>query len=184
MKSIRGARLVAVGVLVMPLALAFGAIQAPRSVVAQEEAGHPAQLHLGTCDALGEVAFVLSGVGAAANLEGTAVPDAEVVGPESAVAVATSRTTVEAAVSDIVEGGHALAVYESEAAMDSVIACGDVGGRLTQQMAGMLMPGDELAVGLTERNGSGFAGIALLRAEGGSEASVIVYLAQGLTDET
>ena len=184
MKAIVGPRAVAVGALVLVVVWTIGAIQASRSVVAQESGGFPAQLHQGTCDDLGEVAFPLSAVGAATNLAGTAVPESEVVGPASAVAVVTSATTVETAVSDLVEVGHALAVYESEAAMDAPIACGDVGGRQSMQMAGMLMPGDELAFGLNEQNGSGVAGIALLRAEGGSEASVTIYLAEGLADET
>jgi hypothetical protein len=183
MDAISWPRAVAVGALVLVAALTIGATRAPRAVTAQEAGGFPAQLHRGTCDALGEVAFPLSAVGAATNLAGTAVPESEQVGPESAVAVVTSATTIEAAVSDLVEGGHALAVYESEAAMDAPIACGDVGGRQTMQMAGMLMPGDELAFGLNEQDGSGLSGIAILRAEGGSEASVTIYLAEGLADD-
>jgi hypothetical protein len=150
---------------------------------AQDEAGQPAQLHAGSCDELGEVAFSLSGVGAAVDVAGTAVAESELVGPESALAVATSRTTIEAAVSDLVNEAHAIAIYASAEATAEPIACGDVGGLQTMQMAGMLMPGDELVVGLAERNDSGFSGIALLRAEGGSEATITIYLAEGLSGE-
>jgi hypothetical protein len=150
---------------------------------AQDDAGRPAQLHVGSCDELGEVTFPLSGVGAAFDIAGTAVAESELVGPEPARPVATSRTTIEAAVSDLVDEAHALAIYASAEATAEPIACGDVGGLQTMQMAGMLMPGDELVVGLAERNDSGFSGIAVLRAEGGSEATITIYLAEGLSGD-
>ena len=57
-------------------------------------------------------------------------------------------------------------IYESDEAMDDEIACGTIGGALTAQMAGMVMPGDELAIGLAEVNDSGHSGIAFFAADG------------------
>jgi hypothetical protein len=56
--------------------------------------------------------------------------------------------------------------------MDHIIACGNVGGLLVApQMAGMVMPGDELAIGLAPQGDSGATGIALLRSvEGGTSS--------------
>src|SRR5688500_11203559 len=72
-----------------------------------------ARLHAGSCDALGAVAFELTGLGAESVRDGTPVPAPETVGPATALPVALSETEVEASVTAIVEGGHALAVYES-----------------------------------------------------------------------
>jgi hypothetical protein len=148
---------------------------------ANETAGRPTHLHQGTCDNVGKMAFALTGVGAEVTLDGLPIPSPHAAGPETALPVQISVTKIEAAVSDLVDGGHALVVYEKDEAMDRVVACGDIGGVMTTQMAGMVMLGDELIVGLAERDDSGFAGIALLRAEGGAETTVTIYLAQGLS---
>lgn len=161
------------------LSLAYGG---GASVAAHGADGRPARLHEGTCDQLGPVAVELTGVGAETTPDGTPVPPAEAIGPGSAVPVAVSATEIETSLSDIVEGGHALAVAASDDADDDVIACGDVGGRLRMQMGGMVMPGDELIVGLAGSGGSGAVGIAVLRAEG-SATVVTVYLVEGATGD-
>ena len=75
-----------------------------------------------------------------------------------------------------------IVVAAGERAEDAV-ACGDVGGRMTLQMEGMVMPGDELIVGLREQGGSGYSGIAFLVAEGLS-TTVRVYVAEGLSGDS
>src|SRR5688572_20552344 len=97
---------------------------------AQAAAVRPARLHAGSCDDLGAVASELTGLGAESVRDGTPVPAPETVGPATALPVALSETEVEASVTAIVEGGHALTVYESVEVPDRVIACGDVGGPL------------------------------------------------------
>ena len=89
------------------------------------------------------------------------------------------KTVVDVNLPALMADPHALAVYESNEALDTVVACGDVGGRLEAQMAGMAMDGDELVVGLGEADGSGHAGIALLRWEA-PRTTVRIYLAKGL----
>ena len=63
-----------------------------------------------------------------------------------------------------------------------MIACGDVGGPMTSQMAGMVMPGDELVVGLGAVDGAGHSGIAFLRGEGRT-ATIMIYLVAESPDE-
>src|SRR5687768_6353145 len=76
---------------------------------------HPAHIHTGTCDTLGEVVFPLTDVTA---------PSGEQSGPESAHGVKTSHTIVDVALQDIIDGGHAINVHESADAIDVYIACG------------------------------------------------------------
>jgi hypothetical protein len=144
-------------------------------VLAHAEHGHPARIQDGTCDSLGRAAFPLTGVGAALTAEGTPAPTPEAMGADAALPVQTSETTLDTTLSSLVNEEHAVVVYESDEAMDHVIACGAIGGPLRAQMPGMVMPGDELAVGLAGSEESGFAGIALLRAAG-KQVAVNVYL--------
>ena len=157
--------------------LVIGAIVAVlaggRAGLAQDAAPpHPVHIHKGTCDNLDPAPlFPLNDVGAAG----------EAVGARTAPTVATSTTTVEAALADVIAGGHAINVHESAANIGNYIACGDVGGRLEIGVgAGQ---GDRLAVGLRELNGSGYSGVAVLIAAG-DRTEVVVYLGQGLADGT
>ena len=55
-----------------------------------------------------------------------------------------------------------------------MVACGEVGG---------IRDGDELAVGLRERNNSGFSGISVIR--GADQSSLVyIYLGRGLSTIT
>src|SRR4051812_6325787 len=128
--------------------------------------GHPVRIQEGTCQNLGPVAFSATGVGAVVSLDGTPIPTVESFGSDRAVPVQTSTTTFDTNLSSFVKSDHAIVVYESDEAMDEEIACGTIGGALTAQMAGMVMPGDELAIGLMEVNDSGHSGIALFGADG------------------
>ncbi len=194
--------------LVTAAALAIGAAR----VVAQDAtpmagetgmAAHPAHIHTGTCDNLGDVVFPLTPVSAmgmtdaaageastmaseATPVEGGTAAEAtpmagEMMGPEPAVMVETSTSTVDAALADIIEGGHAINVHESEANVENYIACGEIGGMV---MTGPGMEeGGTLAVALQELNGSGYSGIAVLEGMG-DQTEVVIYLAQGLTGGT
>lgn len=146
---------------------------------AHEADGQPARIHSGSCGSFQGVVYLLTGVGADTTRDGTPVPLSEQVGLESAFQVARSETSVPVPLSEIVEDEHAIVVYESDEAMDRVIACGNVGGLFTGQMPGVVMPGDELAVVLAEQDGSGFSGIAMLTAAGRS-TEVHLNLADGL----
>lgn len=150
--------------------------------LAQEVATHPARLRVGTCDEVRDRAYELNPV-SAGSLAAVSPDSPDLVlapmGPEGSPVVAQSRTEVDAPLSDLVDQGLVLIVAESEAQPGQAIACGEVGGLVSLQMAGMVMPGDELAIGLREQNDSGFAGIAVFTADGLS-TWIHIYLAHGL----
>jgi hypothetical protein len=158
----------------MAIALA-GLVVAPHAVDAHAADGHPVRIQEGTCDNLGPVAFSATGVGATMTPDRTPIPAAETSGSDQAIPVQSSETTLETNLSSFVKSDYAIVIYESDEAMDQEIACGAIGGSLTAQMAGMVMPGDELAIGLAETNGSDQTGIALLSAEG-PKATLRIFL--------
>jgi hypothetical protein len=153
---------------------------APTAVTLAHEAdGKPARIHAGACDDYRGVVYILTGVGAEVTPDGTPVPQPERVGPADAIPVSRSETTIPVALTDLTAVETAVVVYASDAEMDRPDACGNVGGPLTSQMPGMVMPGDELAVWLAGRDGTGVAGVALLEAAG-RETVVRIYLGEGL----
>jgi hypothetical protein len=160
-------------------AVAITVLGADAPASGHEADGRPARIHSGSCDEFRGVVYILTGVGAETFADGTPVPTPERVGSESAALVATSETEVPVTLSELMADEAAIVVYESDEAMDRVVACGSVGGLLTEQMPGMAMPGDELAVWLAEEDGSGLSGVALLGAEGRSTV-VRLYLGEGL----
>lgn len=138
---------------------------------------HRAEIREGDCDSLRVVAFALTAVGPMEGADGTPAAVVETVGADDAVPLAVSETELETSLSKLVNADRAIAVYEENATTDDPIACGSIGGPLTMQMAGMVMPGDELAVGLAEMDDSGHSGVALIRAEG-TKAKLRLFLVE------
>jgi hypothetical protein len=99
------------------------------------------------------------------------VSDADgVVGVPPAALVARSVTTVRSPLDDLIGERHSIAVRVS-GDDPTLVACGEIGG---------IRDGDELAVGLKERNDSGFSGISVIR--GADESSLVyIYLGRGLS---
>ena len=139
--------------------------------IAQDMAmvSHPAHIHSGTCATLGDVVHPLSNVGAEAMNNGTPTAMMDMMmGSGSAIPVESSVTTVQAALSDIVGGEHAINVHESDENIGNYIACGDIGGA---------MIGDNsLLFGLAPLNDSGYSGIGSLVDNGDGTTTVYVYL--------
>ena len=128
----------------------------------QEEADapHPAHIHSGTCDDLGDIVAPLGDV-----TEQTA---GESFGAATALLVKESESDVPLPLGDILSAPHAINVHESAEAIQNYIACGDIGGRV--------IDGD-LVIGLRELNGSGHHGVAVL--EGDDDGTdVTVYLSE------
>ena len=125
-----------------------------------EDAPHPAHIHSGTCDNLGDIVAPLSEV--------TELTAGEVFGAPTAVLVKVSETDVEMPLGDILSAPHAVNIHESADAIQNYIACGDIGGRV--------IDGD-LTIGLRELNGSGHHGVAVLRGNDDG-TDVTVYLAE------
>ena len=153
-RSSRAAALIAVAALA--LFVPAGLAQTPVSEADTAEEAHPAHIHTGTCDTLGDVVAPL------ADVVDLAASGGEVVGPASALEVKTSQITVDMPLREIIEGGHAINVHESAEAIDVYIACGDVGGVLVTDEGGR----EQLVIGLGELNDSGHTGTAWLGAAG------------------
>lgn len=148
---------------------------------------HPAHIHSGTCQELGDVVFPLNDVSTG---EVGAAPVASPVMIGSPVAMATAEvglsgtpiatpdtaqgsiyamsvTDVDASLDDILGAEHAINVHESAENIDNYIACGDITGESTDGM---------LTIELQELNGSGFSGHALLADNGDGTTTVTVTL--------
>ncbi len=138
----------------------------PAGGVPATDGPHPAHIHAGTCDELGDVVVPLADVAEAAA-------DVQRTGPTSALAVKSSVTVVDMPLQEIIDGGHAINVHESAEAIDVYIACGDIGGAVIEDEEGR----QELRIGLGELNDSGHFGIAELVADG-EETEVVVHLVQ------
>jgi plastocyanin len=140
-----------------------------RASAHEEGDSHPAHIHLGTCDAPGEIVFPLSNVSSEFQSDGTPMAGS-VAGAESAIAVDASVTTVPASLADIVAGGHTIVAHESDENIQNYIACGDIGGAM--------MGASDLPVGLGPVNDSGYSGIALLHDNGDGTTTVSLYLTE------
>jgi plastocyanin len=125
-----------------------------------EDAPHPAHIHSGTCDNLGDIVAPLSDV--------AEVTAGEVFGAPTAVLVKESETDVALPLGDILSAPHAINIHESADAIQNYIACGDIGGRVVD---------GDLTIGLHELNDSGYHGVAVL--EGGDDGTAVtVYLTE------
>jgi len=145
------------------------------------EHNHPAHIHSGTCDTLGEVVYPLDNLTAAggmgtpmAGMDATpmagmdATPIAGMTGTPTAgmgQVVAQSTTTVQVSLDDILAGEHAVNVHESLENIQNYVACGEITGAAE---------GGRLQIELNELNGSGYEGTALLEDSGGATTVTVV----------
>lgn len=160
-RSLRLGTVIAVAALTL-LVPVTGA-QTPVSDAEAGDGPHPAHIHSGTCDTLGDVVVPLTDVADEAG-------SGERSGPESAHPVKTSRTYVDLPLQDIIDGGHAINVHESADAIDVYIACGDIGGVVVEDEGRM-----HLIIGLAELNDSGHTGIVWF-GEDGDRTEVVISL--------
>lgn len=147
----------------------------PGAAPAQVTGGHPAHIHAGTCDNLGEVVYPLTNIG---SMESTGTPMAGMeaspvagtwVGAADAIPVQMSVTQLDVSLDELLAAPYAINVHESEENIGTYIACGNVGG---------IRAGDTLAFGLHELNNSGYSGVAVLSASSDGKTQVTVYLIQ------
>ena len=133
---------------------------------------HPAHIHSGTCDDLGDVVHPLADVAAPTGEEAGAA--GEEGGAAGGHPVKLSEGThLDVPLQELLDGEHAINVHLSADEIDEYIACGDVGGVVHERENG---EGSELVVGLAELDGSGHAGIAWLGddGEGGTNVQVVL----------
>src|SRR5215210_7886043 len=121
---------------------------------------HPAHIHSGSCDDLGDIVYPLTDI--ALETAG------EAFGAASAVPVEESDTTIDASLTDILAAPHAVNIHQSADAIQNYIACGDTGGRVID---------GKLLIGLQELHGSGHQGVAILDGSDATTTTVTVYLA-------
>ncbi len=132
---------------------------------AAQDASHPAHIHQGTCDNLGDIVEPLDNV---------SVGEAsEVSGTENPIEVRLSETLVPLSLDDILGGEHSINVHESDDNIQAYSACGEIGGPVR---------GGKLVIGLGELNQSDHSGVAVLEeAEGGT--NVTIYLIEQVDAE-
>ncbi|MDQ3654117.1 MAG: cupredoxin domain-containing protein [Chloroflexota bacterium] len=127
---------------------------------------HPAHIHTGTCDTLGDVVYPLNDV----TLPGRtiATPEDDLSSTPVAVdLVAESTTMVDAPLEDILATEHAINVHLSTDEIGTYIACGDVTGEPVDGL---------LDIELMELNGSGYMGQATLVDNDGESTTVTVTI--------
>jgi plastocyanin len=122
-------------------------------------APHPSHVHAGSCAELDpNPLYPLTDVAPVS-------PDAE------SGAIEAGTTTIEATLDELLASPHAINIHASAEDIETYIACGDVAGTVVD---------GQLAIGLSEQNGSGYAGVAVLATtDAGTE--VTVYLGYGLS---
>ena len=130
-----------------------------------EDGPHPAHIHSGTCDALGDVVAPLADV---------TVMSGEEMGAVGSHPIEMSEwTNVAVPLQTILDGGHAINVHLSANDMGTSIACGNIGGVVNDRENG---EGKEIAFALAEQNDSGHVGIGWLGDDGKGGTNVSVSL--------
>ena len=123
-------------------------------------AQRPAEVLSGSCDEPGE---------AIASMTPLEAPEGEAQGQGAAIEAESSYTTIPIPLDSLLSGQASIAVLLSDEASETVIACGEIGGVLSE--------GGSLVIKLSERNGSGFTGIAFLAPGDPGTTGASVFLA-------
>lgn len=174
--------------MVLAFSFVFGAQAAsgqgdatPSPVMMDDEGGaqaHPAHVHSGTCETLGDVVHPLSDVaplGPDATPMGMAEASPAAKHGEHGSVVAESTTILDVALEDILGAEHAVNVHESAENIQNYIACGDITGEPEN---------GHLSVELQELNDSGYMGHAVFTSNDDGTTTVTVTLMQGDSDMT
>lgn len=142
------------------VALVAGISPSAGSASAQDlPTGLPADIRNGSCGSLGEMVM---------PLENVIAPSGEPLGQAGATQVEQSVTVVPLTVTDILAGGHAVAVHPSLDEMTVPVACGEIGGALN---------GDgSLAVALGPMNESRLSGVAYFAPSPAGEGTTVTLL--------
>ena len=133
-----------------PVAIDFGQLVASR----------PAEVLSGSCDEPGETI---------ASLTPLETPEGEAQGQGAAIEAESSSTAIPIPLESLLSGQTNITVLLSEEVSETVVACGEIGGVLGE--------GGSLVVKLSERNGSGFTGIAFLAPGDPGTTGASVFLA-------
>lgn len=136
----------------------------PAGMAQSGDGPHPAHIHSGSCDELGDVVAPLTDV---------AERTGEAMGSGTGHVVKGSHTQVDMPLDDILASPHAINVHLSAEEIDIYIACGDLSGVVFEDSDdGERM----LIVGLGELNDSGHVGIAWLSEDDDGTTEVAINL--------
>lgn len=130
----------------------------------QPVAERPVQIQAGDCGAPGEALAMLT------PLE---KPEGEAEGQPTAIEAERSYSSVPLSLESLLAGQTNITVPLNGAEDAVVIACGEIGGVLSE--------GGSLVVKLSEQNDSGFSGIAFLAPEDAGGTGASIFLAGELT---
>ncbi len=156
---------VVIAVAALTLVVPAGRAQTPVSQADLEAEAHPAHIHSGTCDQLGDVVYPLADV---------VTQTGEEMGATGGHPVKVSEVNhVDAPLQEILDGGHAINVHLSAEEIGTYIACGNIGGVVHERENG---EGMEITIALSELNDSGHVGIAWLGDDGDGGTNVSVSL--------
>jgi hypothetical protein len=133
-----------------PGAVDFGQLVAQR----------PAEVQSGSCDEPGETI---------ASMTPLEISEGEAEGQGAAIEAEGSYTTIPISLDSLLTGQTSITVFLSDEASDIVVACGEIGGVRSE--------GGSLVIKLSERNGSGFSGIAFLTPGDPGTTGASVFLA-------
>ena len=133
------------------------------------EVAHPAHIHSGTCEELGDVVFPLNDVAPlGAGATPAAAPAASPAAGGAGEIVAESTSQVDASFEELLASeAYAINVHESAENIGNYIACGNLTGPATD---------GELLIDLEELNDSGYTGQAHLVDNGDGTTTVTVTL--------
>ena len=176
-----GPRLKPRGIVASTLLLAASLAVVPSMSSAQDAAStpatmqgthqHPAHIHSGTCETLGDVVYPLNDL-TDPDMTGTpmaGMASTPMAGGDMGDVVAQSSSTVEASLDDILGAEHAINVHLSAEEIGVYIACGDLTGT---------PDGDQLQIDLEELNNSGYQGMAWLMDNGDGTTTATAVLMQ------
>jgi hypothetical protein len=124
----------------------------------------PAEIKSGSCAEPGDTI---------AELTPLEAPQGEAQGQPEAIEAERSYTAVPLAMDSLLGTATNVSVMLSDAESDVVLACGEIGGVISE--------GGSLVIKLSEQGGSGFLGIAYLAPEDPATTGVSLFLAGELT---
>jgi hypothetical protein len=119
----------------------------------------PAEIRSGACTESGE---------AISTLEPLEKPEGEAEGQGGAIEAERSYTSVPITIQSLLDGETNISILLSDNS-DIVVACGEIGGVVTE--------GGSLVLKLSEQNDSGFSGIAFLATGDGGTTGISLFLA-------
>jgi hypothetical protein len=142
----------------------------------EEVPAHPAFIQAGECDDLeANPVGTLEVVGPLATEgEGDDEDTPEAQGALDASPVLHSNSEdVELSFDDMLAESHSVVVHESEADIQTILSCGEIGG---------IVIDDKLVIALHSMNESGYTGIAMLDKDDDGNVDVEIYLAEPVVE--